>query len=109
MRVGVGLPSNLAFGPQEGGNCPLVRKACKSCASRGRIDGVRVLPISALLLLSQVTYVSAQSLGAGTVRGTVTDASEAALPSTSIELSNPITGFSRHVQTNPDGSFVIED
>lgn len=73
------------------------------------MSGVRVLLVLALILLSQVSYVSAQSLGAGTVRGTVTDASEAALPSTSIELSNPISGFSRHVQTNPEGSFVIED
>src|SRR5260370_18598555 len=61
------------------------------------------------LLLLVDSHLAAQSLGAGTLKGTVVDASGAALPSASVELSNAITGFSREVRTAADGSFVIED
>src|SRR5258708_9349280 len=61
------------------------------------------------LLLPVDSHLAAQSMGAGTLKGTVVDASGAALPSASVELSNAITGFSREVRTGVDGSCVIED
>src|SRR5258708_3298233 len=61
------------------------------------------------LLLPVDSHLAAQSMGAGTLKGTVVDASGAALPSASVELSNAITGFSREVRTAADGSFVIQD
>jgi hypothetical protein len=70
---------------------------------------MKLLLASCWLLLLGDPRLAAQSLGAGTVKGTVVDASGAALPSASVELSNAITGFSREVRTGADGSFVIED
>src|SRR5258708_17955757 len=51
----------------------------------------------------------AQSLGAGTLKGAVTDATGAALPVASVGVSNAITGFARLTQSGPDGSFVMEN
>ncbi len=52
--------------------------------------------------------VNAQSLGgAGTLRGTVRDASDAVIPGATAVLSNPLTGFSRETQTGSDGAFTI--
>src|SRR3954468_24753825 len=64
----------------------------------------------ALSLFSPFAFglASAQSLGgAGTLRGTVRDASDAPIPSARVELSNPITGYSLAAQTAPDGTFAI--
>src|SRR2546425_12215503 len=65
--------------------------------------------VSCWLLLLGSSTLTAQSLGAGTLKGTVVDASGAALPDASVQLSNAITGFSREVRTGGDGSFVIDD
>src|SRR5258706_6460779 len=61
------------------------------------------------LLFPGDLHLVAQSLGGGLLKGTVVDASGAALPSASVKLSNAITGFSREVRTGADGTFVIED
>ncbi|MGC9969211.1 MAG: TonB-dependent receptor [Bryobacteraceae bacterium] len=51
---------------------------------------------------------AAQSLGgAGTLKGTVRDATDAPVPSATVELSNPVTVYSLRTQTQPDGSFAI--
>ncbi len=53
---------------------------------------------------------AAQSLGgAGTLRGTVRDATEAVVPSATVALSNQVTGFSRETRTGSDGAFVINN
>ena len=62
--------------------------------------------ISCLLCFSKA---EAQSLGAGTLRGTVTDATTAPIPLADVELSNPLTGYSRQARTGPDGGFVISN
>ena len=51
---------------------------------------------------------NAQSLGgAGTLRGTVRDASDAVVPGATVVLSNTLTGFSRETQSGTDGVFTI--
>jgi len=55
-----------------------------------------------------VTELAAQSLGgAGTLRGIVRDATDAPVPSATVELSNPVTSFSRQTKTGSDGVFTI--
>ena len=51
----------------------------------------------------------AQSQSAGTLRGVVTDATEARLPSASVVLSNPLTGYSQRGKSAVDGSFALQD
>ena len=46
---------------------------------------------------------------AGVLQGVVTDSTGATLPSAAVELSNPLTGFSRKVLTGADGAFVIHN
>src|SRR5512139_3902569 len=54
--------------------------------------------------------VAAQGLGAaGTVQGTVTDPSGAVVPGATVELSNPVTQFSRTEQTDSAGQFVFRN
>ena len=66
--------------------------------------------INKALLVAWLSWASAnaQSLGgAGTLRGTVRDASDAVIPGASVVLSNPLTGFSRETRTGNDGVFTI--
>ena len=55
------------------------------------------------------SWLAAQSLGAGTIKGIVTDATGAALPSATIDLANALTGYSRQARTAADGGFAVED
>src|SRR4051812_22446811 len=60
------------------------------------------------ILLLGFARASAQSLGgAGTLKGTVSDASGAPAPSVAIELSNPVLSYARRTRTGPDGAFLI--
>ena len=52
---------------------------------------------------------SAQSLGAGTLKGTVRDATGAFVPSVTIELSNPVSEVSLRTRTGADGAFLINN
>jgi hypothetical protein len=72
----------------------------------------RLLPALACVLLCLVSLhpaASAQSLGAGTLKGAVKDATGAPVPSVTIELSNPVSGFSVRTQTGTDGTFLINN
>ena len=52
--------------------------------------------------------LAAQSLGgAGTIKGLVTDAMGASVPSAQVELFNAVTGFSEATRTSADGTFVL--
>ena len=51
----------------------------------------------------------AQSIGAGTLKGTVTDATHAPMPSAEVKLWNSITGYAKQARTESDGSFVINN
>jgi hypothetical protein len=53
---------------------------------------------------------SAQSLGsAGTVSGVVTDPNGAVVPNATVTIANPITGYTRTVNADADGSFRFND
>ena len=57
-----------------------------------------------------VQTLSAQSLGsAGTVTGVVADPNGAVVPNASVTIANPVTGYTRTVNTGSDGSFRFTD
>lgn len=97
---------------------PYSRHLCaRSCVGVGpSSEGCDNIPVGRREVLFVVVVLSfaiprldSQSLGAGTVRGTVTDATGGTLSSAALELSNAITGFKRQTTSGPDGSFAIED
>jgi hypothetical protein len=56
------------------------------------------------------TLAPAQSLGsAGTVSGVVMDPNGAVVPNASVTISNPVTGYTRTVNADADGSFRFND
>ena len=54
-----------------------------------------------------VVFASAQMGNSGSIEGTVKDPSGAAIPNAVVEISNPVSGFSRQTTTNSEGSFRI--
>src|SRR4051794_37776603 len=64
-----------------------------------------------LLLLGAFCFgeALAQSIGAGTLKGRVTDATNAPMPWADVDLRNSITGYSKQVRTGRDGSFLINN
>jgi Carboxypeptidase regulatory-like domain len=59
-------------------------------------------------LLTSATW--AQAIGsAGTVTGVVTDPNGAVVPNASVTISNQLTGYTRTVNTDADGSFRFND
>src|ERR671938_870394 len=52
----------------------------------------------------------AQALGsAGTVTGVVTDPNGAVVPNAAVTIANPVTGYTRTVNTDADGAFKFND
>src|SRR5580698_8461768 len=56
------------------------------------------------LLLSPAIYVQAQT-AAGTITGTVTDASGAVIPGAAVTIENPVSGLDRKAITDATGQF----
>src|ERR1700761_2538111 len=56
------------------------------------------------LLLSPATYLTAQT-AAGTIAGTVTDASGAVIPGATVTIENPVSGLSRTTKTDASGQY----
>src|SRR5213592_4337516 len=55
-----------------------------------------------------VSQAAAQSLGgAGTLRGTVRDASGAPAPGAIVEISNAVTGYSVQTVSGADGAYLV--
>src|SRR2546425_10816461 len=52
---------------------------------------------------------NAQALSAGTVSGVTLDPNGAVVPSATVIISNPITGYKRTTNTDTDGSFRFSD
>ena len=52
-------------------------------------------------------HVFAQSGNSTTVEGTVKDPSGAVVPNATVEIHNPVSGFSRNTNTDPAGTFSI--
>ena len=72
---------------------------------RGR--KLRILPLLALALMTAAAH--AQSGSAGTVRGTVSDATGAVIPGATVHLVNSVTGFERTATTDATGQFSISN
>ena len=51
----------------------------------------------------------AQGLNSGTVTGVVVDPNDAVIPNASVTIANPVTGYSRVVITDANGSFRFND
>src|ERR1700733_3806859 len=56
------------------------------------------------LLLSPAMYLQAQT-SAGTIAGTVTDASGAVIPGATVTIENPVSGLSRTTKTDASGQY----
>src|SRR5579871_348614 len=62
----------------------------------------------ALLALAATPRLLAQSLGnAGTIEGTVLDASGAAVPNATVTIHNPITNYRQSTTSDASGSFRL--
>ena len=59
----------------------------------------------ALCVLIPVGRLSAQSVGSGTIEGTVTDPTGGVIIGASVELTNPVTGFKQATMTDAIGMF----
>ena len=65
-----------------------------------------------ILLFTFCVYrpaIAQQVGGAGTIQGTVTDPTGAVVAGATVEVQNPITGFSRTTQTDSNGNFVLQN
>src|SRR5260370_38092936 len=69
---------------------------------------LRLLVLIALIAIP-VAPALAQALGAGTVAGTVVDPNNAVVPNANVTIANPITGYTRSVVTNQDGTFRFDN
>ncbi len=65
--------------------------------------------LSVLLLPIPIQIAYGQATTAGTLSGTVADASGAVVPGATLTLSQPSTGFSRMIVSGPDGSYTFAD
>jgi len=63
-----------------------------------------------LMLLVFSIDACAQTMGgAGTIQGTVLDSTGAVVPGAKVEISNPVTGFSRSTVSDAAGSFLFRN
>jgi Carboxypeptidase regulatory-like domain len=66
---------------------------------------IRVLTCFLLVLCPLVNY--AQSVtGSGEIRGTVIDPSNAAVPGVTVEITNPVSNYTRSITTDSQGRFT---
>src|SRR2546423_397956 len=70
---------------------------------------VMFLSIAALILPAIEPLAIAQSLGAGTIEGTVTDATGAVVPGASATIENRVTGYKRTTNTDVNGVFRFDN
>src|SRR5271165_810028 len=84
-------------------NLPAEARRFRAC---GRFQPISVL--LALLLLTAAGYP--QSTGnAGSITGTVTDATGAVVPSATVLLQNPVSQYSRSATTDSAGKFAFSN
>ncbi|HEV7743753.1 MAG TPA: carboxypeptidase regulatory-like domain-containing protein [Pyrinomonadaceae bacterium] len=60
-------------------------------------------------LLSVSSAVSGQALSAGTVAGVILDPNNAAVPNANVTITNSVTGYTRSVTSNTDGTFRFDN
>ena len=58
-----------------------------------------------IYVFSLTALLSAQSVGSGTVEGTVADSTGAVVAGATVEIANPITGFRQTATTDATGTF----
>ncbi len=68
-----------------------------------------VLLVLTVSSLTGLPVALAQSLGAGTVDGTVTDPSGAVVPGATVAIENRVTGYKRTTNTDANGSFRFDN
>jgi hypothetical protein len=63
-----------------------------------------------VVIATGTSATHAQELGgAGTIQGTVTDPTGAAMPAVTLDLSNPVTGFKRTTASDAAGKFLFRN
>src|SRR5215471_181202 len=75
-------------------------RVLKSCSSPFFVAAVLVM-----ILAARTTLLHAQGTDLGQIRGSVTDASEAAVPNAKVQVTDVATDQSRITTTNPGGAF----
>src|SRR5438874_3878444 len=76
------------------------------CASDRRC-GISALLISLIVVGLAATPAAAQTTGAATLVGTVTDSTGAVLPGAKVSVVNIETSFRSETQTGPEGSYYV--
>ncbi len=79
--------------------------------ARKALSGAVLAFLALVLSLSLSFSLSAQSTGAntGSIKGSVLDPSGAAIPGATVEIRNPVTGYSQKAQTNATGAFEFDN
>ena len=75
---------------------------------RGILRSVLVLALAVGAGLSAGT-ARAQGANAGSISGNVKDATGAVIAGASVEIANPVSGYTRYATTGSDGSFKFEN
>lgn len=71
-----------------------------------RLRGVLLLCLLTTLVLTSISFAQKTT---GTIRGTVTDPSDAVLSGATVTVTNTSTGLTRTVTTNASGEYVVAD
>ena len=61
------------------------------------------------LFLPASLWAQATATSSGAIRGSVLDPSGAAIPNATVEIRNPVSGFTQKAATNADGAFQFEN
>jgi hypothetical protein len=72
-------------------------------------QGVFHLALLLAIVTISISPIRAQSLGAGTISGTVSDPNGAVVPAATVTIENPITGYKRTTNSEADGTFRFND
>ncbi|PYS68155.1 MAG: hypothetical protein DMF73_17520, partial [Acidobacteria bacterium] len=70
---------------------------------------ILTLACAMLFLFAVMISAKAQGLSAGTITGVVTDPNNAVVPNATVTIANAVTGYTRTVNTDADGTFRFND
>src|SRR6202051_1407536 len=73
------------------------------------ISRILVLTMTVSVLAGGLPIALGQSLGAGTIEGTVTDATGAVVPGATVSFENRVTGYKRATNTDANGTFRFDN
>jgi hypothetical protein len=69
------------------------------------MPGLTVFAFVVSLIMIAAGTALGENLSSGTIRGSVLDPSEAAVPGATVEIHNPVTGYAKTLQTDDQGKF----